>query len=65
MTKSNAEIALNRLMIEKIVQSMVVRGETRTEELVAEIDSRYRPESEFEMEEYSEAILYGKYSALN
>jgi len=65
MTKSNAEIALNRLMIEKIVQSMVVRGETRTEELVAEIDSRYRPESEFEMEEYSEAILYGKYSVLN
>ena len=65
MTKSNAEIALNRLMIEKIVQSMVVRGETRTEELVAEIDSRYQPESQFEMEEYSEAILYGKYSVLN
>ena len=65
MTKSNAEITLNRLMIEKIVQSMVVRGETRTEELVAEIDARYQPESQFEMEEYSEAILYGKYSVLN
>jgi hypothetical protein len=65
MTKSNTEIYLNRLLIEQMVREMVLRGESNNENIVANVDAIFHPESQFEMEEYSEAILYGKYSVLN
>jgi hypothetical protein len=65
MTKSNTEIYLNRLLIEQMVREMVLKGESNNENIVANVDVIFHPESQFEMEEYSEAILYGKYSVLN
>jgi len=65
MIKSNTEIHLNRILIEQMVREMVLRGETSNENIVAKVDAVFHPESQFEMEEYSEAILHGKYSVLN
>ena len=65
ITKSNTEIYLNRLLIEQMVREIVLRGESDNENIVAHIDVIFHPETQFEMEEYSEAILYGKYSVLN
>jgi hypothetical protein len=35
------------------------------EKLVAAVDTHYTPTNEFEMEMYSEAIIYGKLGVLN
>jgi hypothetical protein len=48
-----------------MVREMVLRGESNNENIVANVDAIFHPETQFEMEEYSEAILYGKYSVLN
>ena len=65
VAKTNSEIHLNRFLIENLVRNMVMRGETKNENIVAQVDALFHPETQFEMEEYSEAILYGKYSVLN
>jgi hypothetical protein len=65
MTKSSAEIQLNCLMIEKLVQSLVVKGITDNEKLVEAVDIQFHPNNEWEMEMYSEAIIYSKLSVLN
>jgi hypothetical protein len=65
MTKSGIEIQLNCLMIEKLVQSLVVKGITDNEKLVEAVDIQFHPNNEWEMEMYSDAILYAKYSVLN
>ena len=65
MTKSNSEIMFNRFLIEDMVRMMIMQGENNNEKIVAVIDNYFHPKTEWEMEEYSEAILYGKYSVLN
>ena len=52
-------------MIEYAVKEAVMRGMTSTKELVAKIDEIYEPETQFEMEMYSEAIVYARSAMLN
>jgi hypothetical protein len=56
---------INCLMIESLVKSMVVKGETDNEKLVKAVDEMFPPQDNEEMEAYSEAIIYAKYSILN
>jgi hypothetical protein len=65
MTKAPNEILLNCFMIEYAVKEAVMRGMTSTKELVAKIDEIYEPETQFEMEMYSEAIVYARSAMLN
>jgi len=65
MTKSKAQMHFDCLMIEAFVKSMVVKGETNNEKLVAAVDEMFPPQNNEEMEAYSEAIIYAKYSILN
>ena len=59
------EMYTNCLLIESMIKTMVVNGETRNEKLVEAVDELFHPESTEEMEMYSEAIIYAKYSILN
>ena len=59
------QMYMNCLMIEAFVKSMVVKGETNNEKLVAAVDDAFHPKNSEEMEAYSEAIIYAKYSILN
>jgi hypothetical protein len=65
MTKNNEQIHLNCLLIEALVKTMVIEGTTNNEKLVAAADQLYPPASEWEMEVYSEAIIYAKLGVLN
>ena len=65
MTKSNTEIQLNCLLIEALVKTMVTKGITNNKKIVDIIDAKFHPENEWEMEMYSEAIIYAKQSVLN
>jgi hypothetical protein len=65
MTKNNEQIHLNCLLIEALVKTMVIEGTTNNEKLVAAVDQLYPPASEWEMEVYSEAIIYAKLGVLN
>jgi hypothetical protein len=53
------------LAIEVLVKGMVLKGITDTESLVEAVDSMFLPDTTDEMERYSEAIIYAKYSILN
>jgi hypothetical protein len=65
MTKNNTEIQLNCFLIETIIKQLVVNGITDSKVLVKQVDSIFPPESEEEMEAYSESIIYAKQSLLN
>lgn len=65
MKVSEETMYLRCIAIETMVKDMVLRGTTDNEKLVEAVDSVYRPETEEEMERYSEAIIYAKYSILN
>ena len=52
------------LEIENWTRSLTLRGMDR-EEIVYKIDDMYEPETEEEMEAYSEAILYARLGVLN
>jgi hypothetical protein len=65
MTKNNEQIQLNCLLIEALVKAMVIKGTTDNKKLVAAVDELYPPISEWEMEVYSEAIIYAKLGVLN
>jgi hypothetical protein len=65
MTKNNNEIQLNCLFIEQMVKNLVLQGITDNEELVAKVNQQYHPNNQWEMEMYSEAILFAKLSILN
>jgi hypothetical protein len=65
MIKSNIEIQFNCLLIEAMVKTLVLSGKVDNELLVAEVNERFIPKNEFEMEMYSEAIIYAKLSILN
>jgi hypothetical protein len=64
-TKSKEQMYFNCLMIEAMVKTMVIQGTTGNEKLVAAVDEVYQPQNSEEMEAYSEAIIYAKYSILN
>ncbi len=65
MTKSNTEIQLNCFLIEAMVRELVLRGTTDNEKLVEAVGDRFNPKNEWEMEVYSEAILFAKNAILN
>jgi len=65
MTKDNKDLYFNCLQIEAMVKTLVMQGITDNEQLVAAVDFRFSPKDDFEMEHYSEAIIYAKYSVLN
>jgi hypothetical protein len=65
MIKSNIEIQFNCLLIESMVKTLVLNGKIDNELLVTEVNERFIPKNEFEMEMYSEAIIYAKLSILN
>jgi len=64
MTKSNTEIQLNCLLIEALVKTLVIKG-IDNKKIVDVIASQFHPKTEWEMEIYSEAIIYAKQSVLN
>jgi hypothetical protein len=59
------EMYFNCLMIEALVKSLVMKGTTENEKLVAAVDEQFHPNNSEEMEAYSEAIIYAKHSVLN
>jgi hypothetical protein len=65
MTKDNKEIYFNCLQIEAMIKTMVIQGITSNEKLINAVDELFHPETDDEMEAYSEAIIYAKYSVLN
>jgi len=65
MKVSEEQMYVRCLTIEAMVKTMVIQGITNNEKLVAAVDELYHPETDEEMEVYSEAIIYAKYSILN
>lgn len=65
MKVSEEQMYVRCLTIEAMVKTMVIKGITDNETLVAAVDELYHPENNDEMERYSEAIIYAKYSILN
>jgi hypothetical protein len=53
------------MAIEELVRSMVMRGIDDNLKLVAAVDKEFRPRNAWEMELYSEAIIYAKQGILN
>jgi hypothetical protein len=53
------------MAIEEMVRDMVLRGTIDNESLTKAVDNKYRPQTEFEMEMYSESIIYAKLGVLN
>jgi disulfide oxidoreductase YuzD len=58
------ELQVKCLEIENWTRALVMRGMGK-EEIVYKIDDMYHPETEDEMEAYSEAILYARLGVLN
>ena len=58
------ELQIKCWEVENWTRSLTMRGLER-EEIVGRIDEMYEPESEEEMEAYSEAILYARLGVLN
>lgn len=59
------EMYFNCLLIEAMVKTLVIKGTTENEKLVAAVDESFHPKNSEEMEAYSEAIIYAKFSVLN
>ena len=59
------QMYLRCINIEAIVKDMVLHGTTDNEKLVEAINTMYPPDTPEEMEAYSEAIIYAKFSILN
>jgi hypothetical protein len=53
------------MAIEELVRSMVMRGIDDNSKLVAAVDKEFHPQNAWEMELYSEAIIYAKQGVLN
>ena len=64
-TKSKEQMYFNCLMIEALVKTMVIQGTTDNKKLTAAVDEAMMPQTNEEMEAYSEAIIYAKCSVLN
>jgi hypothetical protein len=65
MTTNSEKMYFNCLMIEALIKSMVLQGITDNEKLTKAVDESFYPQTEEEMEAYSEAIIYAKHSILN
>lgn len=66
MTKTSAEIILNCFQIENIVREVIlIKNVLDNKKIVGIVENIYHPESVFEMEMYSEAILLGRMAVLN
>ena len=66
MTKTSAEIILNCFQIEDLVREIIlIKNVVDNKSIVKAIEDVYHPESTFEMEMYSEAILLSRLSVLN
>lgn len=65
MKASDEMMYLRCLAIEALVKGMVLKGITDTESLVEAVDGMFLPDTMEEMERYSEAIVYAKFSLLN
>jgi hypothetical protein len=59
------EMYMKCLLIEAFVKSVVINGMTDNATIVTMVDEAFHPETSEEMEAYSEAIIYAKYSVLN
>ena len=62
---TNPEMYMKCMQIEALVTSMVISGITDNRKLVSMVKDRFNPETELEMEMYSEAIIYAKQAVLN
>ena len=62
---SKDELYMTCLMIEAFVKTMVIKGITDNEKIVAAVDERFHPTTPEEMEAYSEAVIYAKLGVLN
>jgi hypothetical protein len=62
---TNDEMYLKCLQIETIVKTMVMKGINDNKKIVEEIDKIYPPANEWEMEMFSEAIIFAKHAVLN
>ena len=62
---TNAEMYLKCMQIEALITSMVISGITDNKKLVAAVNKQFHPTSEWEMETFSEAIIYAKQAVLN
>ncbi len=62
---TNAEMYMKCMQIESMVRTMVIKGINDNSKLVEAVDNLYHPTNEWEMEIFSEAIIYAKQSVLN
>ncbi len=62
---TNAEMYMKCMRIEALVTQLVISGITDNRKLVAAVDKQFHPKTEWEMEMYSEAIIYAKQAVLN
>jgi type II restriction/modification system DNA methylase subunit YeeA len=65
MKVSEEMMYLRCMTIESMVREMVMKGTTDNELLVTVVDNLFPPDTDEEMEKYSEAIIYAKYGVLN
>jgi hypothetical protein len=65
MKVSEEQMYVRCLTIEAMVKTMVLKGVTDNESIVETISNIFRPETNEEMEQYSEAIIYAKFGVLN
>ena len=62
---TNVEMYQKCMQIEAMITSMVMCGITDNKKLVEAVDKKFHPKTEWEMEVYSEAIIYAKQAVLN
>jgi hypothetical protein len=62
---TNSEMYMKCMQIEALVTTMVICGITDNKKLVEAVDNKFHPSNEWEMEIFSEAIIYAKQSVLN
>ena len=62
---TNDEMYRKCMEIEAMVTIMVMRGITDNHKLVEAVDVKYHPNTEWEQEMFSEAIIYAKHAVLN
>ena len=62
---TNPDMYMKCMQIEALVTSMVISGITDNRKLVSMVKDKFDPKTEWEMEMYSEAIIYAKQAVLN
>ena len=62
---TNDTMYFNCMAIEELVRSMVIRGIDDNFKLVMAVNKEFEPQTAWEQELYSEAIIYAKQGVLN